>query len=211
MNLRERIRSWLQPIYFLGQNTLTLTGAVITTSTALTTIAFWFYEIFLPAPPHPYIGILFFLIFPGIFVLGLLLIPLGIWLRRQTLRARGKLPRTFPAIDLHGAAHLQVGGLGDRAQSSHYFDRIVPWRGVHGYDEFLRDDLSHRNGARIYGVSEFSALAGAVRRLPHRTRSRLVCAIKGFRSAAGFRSGVPQLSAPHPFSGAEPAPGPSHL
>jgi hypothetical protein len=58
MNLRERIRSWLQPIYFLGQNTLTLTGAVITTSTALTTIAFWFYEIFLPAPPHPYIGIL---------------------------------------------------------------------------------------------------------------------------------------------------------
>jgi hypothetical protein len=101
MNLRERIRSWLQPIYFLGQNTLTLTGAVITTSTALTTIAFWFYEIFLPAPPHPYIGILFFLISPGIFVLGLLLIPLGIWLRRQTLRARGKLPRTFPAIDLH--------------------------------------------------------------------------------------------------------------
>jgi nitrate/TMAO reductase-like tetraheme cytochrome c subunit len=101
MNLRERTRSWLQPIYFLGQNTVTLAGAVITTSTALTTVAFWFYEIFLPGPPHPYIGILFFLIFPGIFVLGLLLILLGILLRLRSLRASGKLPKTFPAIDLH--------------------------------------------------------------------------------------------------------------
>jgi hypothetical protein len=101
MNLRERIRGWSQPIYFLGQNTVTLAGAVITTSTALTTVAFWFYEIFLPGPPHPYIGILFFLIFPGIFVLGLLLIGLGILIRLRSLRASGKLPKTFPAIDLH--------------------------------------------------------------------------------------------------------------
>jgi hypothetical protein len=101
MNVRERIRSWLQPIFFLGQNTVTLAGAVITTSTALTTVAFWFYEIFLPGPPHPYIGILFFLIFPGIFVFGLLLILVGIFLRLRSLRSSGKLPKTFPAIDLH--------------------------------------------------------------------------------------------------------------
>jgi nitrate/TMAO reductase-like tetraheme cytochrome c subunit len=101
MNLRERIRDLAQPIYFLGQNTVTLAGAVITTSTALTTVAFWFYEIFLPGPPHPYIGILFFLIFPGIFVLGLLLISVGILLRLRSLRASGKLPKTFPAVDLH--------------------------------------------------------------------------------------------------------------
>src|SRR5450755_1750688 len=70
MNLRERIRDWSQPIYYLGQNSVTLTGAVITTSTALTTIAFWFYDVFLPGPPHPYIGILVYLILPAIFVLG---------------------------------------------------------------------------------------------------------------------------------------------
>ena len=98
MQLRERIRGWSQPIYFLGQNTVTLAGAVITTSTALATVAFWFYEIFLPGPPHPYIGILFFLIFPGIFVLGLVLIALGILLRLRRLRAHGKLPETFPAV-----------------------------------------------------------------------------------------------------------------
>jgi NapC/NirT cytochrome c family, N-terminal region len=100
MNQRERIRDWSQPIYFLGQNPVSLTGAVITTSTALTTIAFWFYEIFLPGPPHPYIGILVFLILPAIFVLGLVLIPLGIWLRRRSLRGSGQLPAVFPAIDL---------------------------------------------------------------------------------------------------------------
>jgi len=101
MNLRERIGDWLKPVYFLGQNPVSLTGAVITTSAALTTIAFWFYEIFLPGPPHPYIGILVFLTLPAIFVLGLLLIPFGIWLRRRSLRGSGQLPATFPTIDLH--------------------------------------------------------------------------------------------------------------
>lgn len=100
MSLRARIRDRAQPIYFLGQNPTTLTGAVITTSTALTTIAFWFYDIFLPGPPHPYIGLLVFLILPGIFVLGLLLIPIGIWVRRRSLRASGQLPAVFPAVDL---------------------------------------------------------------------------------------------------------------
>jgi hypothetical protein len=54
----------------------------------------------LPGPPHPYIGLLVFLILPGIFALSLLLIPLGIWLRRRSLLASGKLPEIFPAIDL---------------------------------------------------------------------------------------------------------------
>src|SRR5271169_6197283 len=100
MTLPERVREWLQPIYFLGQNPITLTGAVVTTSTALTTIAFWFYDVFLPGPPHPYIGLLVYLILPGIFVLGLLLIPIGIWLKRRSLRESGTLPGVFPAIDL---------------------------------------------------------------------------------------------------------------
>jgi hypothetical protein len=90
----------LQPVYFLGQNTVTLAGTVSTTSTALTTVAFWFYEIFLPGGRILNICIPFFLIFPGIFVLGLLLIPLGILIRLRSLRASGKLPKTFPAIDL---------------------------------------------------------------------------------------------------------------
>ena len=100
MSLRDRFRTWSQPIYFLGQNPVSLTGAVLTTSAGLTTIAFWFYEIFLPGPPHPYIGILVFLTLPAIFVFGLLLIPVGIWLRRRRLTGNGQLPKVFPAVDL---------------------------------------------------------------------------------------------------------------
>jgi hypothetical protein len=73
---------------------------VVTTSTALTTIAFWFYDIFLPGPPHPYIGLLIFLILPGIFVLGLLLIPLASGSAGEVCCASGKLPTVFPAVDL---------------------------------------------------------------------------------------------------------------
>jgi hypothetical protein len=47
------MRDWAQAIYFLEQNPTTLSGAVVTTSTALTMIAFWFYDIFLPGAPHP--------------------------------------------------------------------------------------------------------------------------------------------------------------
>jgi hypothetical protein len=53
MTFRETIRDWSRPSYFLGQNPTTLTGAVLTTSTALTMIAFWFYDFILPGPPHP--------------------------------------------------------------------------------------------------------------------------------------------------------------
>ena len=100
MNLRASIRERLRPVYFFGQNSITLTGAVVTTSTALTTLAFWFYDFILPGPPHPYIGLLIFLVLPGVFVLGLLLIPFGIWLRRHRLREQGKLPESYPDIDL---------------------------------------------------------------------------------------------------------------
>src|ERR1041385_1526962 len=100
MSLRAGIQDWSRPLYFLGQNPTTLVGAVITTSTALTMIAFWFYDFFLPGPPHPYVGILIFLILPGFFVLGLALMPIGMWLRRRALRKAGELPAAYPAIDL---------------------------------------------------------------------------------------------------------------
>src|SRR5271165_2203329 len=100
MKLPENIRSWLRFVYFLGQNSISLTGAVLTTSGALTLIAFWIYDVLLPGPPHPYIGILLFLILPGVFLLGLLLIPIGILLRRRRLMAAGELLSVYPEINL---------------------------------------------------------------------------------------------------------------
>ena len=100
MRFRETIRSWARLLYFLGQNPITLTGTVLTASGAVTMVAFWMYDFILPGPPHPYIGILIFLILPGIFVIGLILIPIGIVVRRHALRKRGELLDMYPAIDL---------------------------------------------------------------------------------------------------------------
>jgi len=98
--IKETLRGWARLLYFLGQNPVSMVGVVLTTSSAATLIAFWFYDILLPGPPHPYIGILLFLILPGIFVVGLLLMPIGIWLRRRMLAAKGELLEQYPAISL---------------------------------------------------------------------------------------------------------------
>jgi nitrate/TMAO reductase-like tetraheme cytochrome c subunit len=100
MSPQNTIKDWARLMYYLSQNTISLIGVVLTTSSAITLIGFWIYDFVLPGPPHPYVGILLFLILPGVFLLGLLLIPIGIGLRRRQLREKGELPTTYPAIDL---------------------------------------------------------------------------------------------------------------
>jgi nitrate/TMAO reductase-like tetraheme cytochrome c subunit len=96
----SRARDWVRPAVYLGQNPISLIGAVLTTSAAITMIGFWFYELVHAGPTRPYAGIVFFFILPGIFVLGLALMPLGGLLRRYRLKQQGKLPHVYPTIDL---------------------------------------------------------------------------------------------------------------
>jgi nitrate/TMAO reductase-like tetraheme cytochrome c subunit len=100
MSQRNVVRDWARLLYFFSQNFISLLGVVLTTSSAITLIAFWLYDFILPGPPHPYVGILLFLLLPGFFVLGLLLIPVGILLRRRKLLATGEVPMSYPEIDL---------------------------------------------------------------------------------------------------------------
>src|SRR5450759_344317 len=95
-----RWKEWLRPAVFLGRNAITLVGAVLTTSAAITILGFWAFELVRAGPIQPYAGIVFFFIRPGVFVLGLLLMPLGGLLRRYRLRQQGKLPHVYPTIDL---------------------------------------------------------------------------------------------------------------
>jgi hypothetical protein len=99
--MKRTLKEWLRPAVYLGQNPITLTGAVLTTSAAITLLCFWVFELLKGGPSHPYAGIIFFLILPGVFVLGLLLMPLGGLLRRYRLRREGKLPHVYPTLDLH--------------------------------------------------------------------------------------------------------------
>jgi nitrate/TMAO reductase-like tetraheme cytochrome c subunit len=100
MNSLSGAEGWARPLYYLCRNTISLVGVVLTTSSATTLIAFWIYDFALPGPPHPYIGILLFLILPALFVAGLILIPIGMVLYRRRLLARRELPEVFPPIDL---------------------------------------------------------------------------------------------------------------
>src|SRR4249920_116949 len=123
--MRETIRTWARFLYFLGQNPITLAGAVLTASSGVTLVAFWIYDFLLPGPPHPYIGILIFLILPGVFVLGLLLIPIGIVLRRRALRERGELLDIYPAIDLRQPL-IRRGFLGEESPAVDAADHARP-------------------------------------------------------------------------------------
>lgn len=93
--------NWLRPFFFYGNNTISLFGGAITTASAIVLIAFWVVDIFgHGGSANPYLGIIFELILPGLFVLGLILIPIGILLRRQRLKAAGQIPSVYPDIDL---------------------------------------------------------------------------------------------------------------
>jgi hypothetical protein len=99
-NIRDQLVQMLRPAVFLGHNWMTLLGASLTTSSAVTLLFFWALLIVQGGPIHPYTGIIFFLALPGIFLLGLVLMPLGIIRRRNKLRRTGELPTIYPDIDL---------------------------------------------------------------------------------------------------------------
>ncbi|HET7840648.1 MAG TPA: NapC/NirT family cytochrome c [Terriglobia bacterium] len=108
--LREQVAVWFRPAVFLGHNAITLLGAILTTSSALTLLFFWALLILRGGPVHPYTGIIFFLILPGFFVAGLVLMPLGVVWRRARLRKAGSLPTVYPKIDLREPVLRRAAG-----------------------------------------------------------------------------------------------------
>lgn len=100
MSFLERIRSWFRHAAYLGRNPVALAGAVLTTSSAITLIGFWLFDIVVGGTIHPYVGLIFFLVLPGIFVIGLLLMPIGALWRQLALARSGQLPLEYPKVDL---------------------------------------------------------------------------------------------------------------
>lgn len=98
----QRFReNWVRPALFFGNNPLSLAGGAITSAAGVTMIGYWLVELFGRSNDNPYLGIIFFLILPGLFVLGLLLIPVGVFARRRKLQQAGQIPAEFPKIDLN--------------------------------------------------------------------------------------------------------------
>lgn len=93
-------KNWLEPFFFLGKNPISLIGTGLTSASAITLIGFWILDLLRHGSLNPYFGIIFFLILPIVFIVGLILMPLGTWLRRRSLLASGQLPIAYPKINL---------------------------------------------------------------------------------------------------------------
>jgi nitrate/TMAO reductase-like tetraheme cytochrome c subunit len=82
---------------------ISLLGVVVTTVTAVVLIALLLAELF-GLFNNPYAGLVVFVVLPAIFVLGLLLIPFGMWLEHRRLRAHPGATREWFVFDFNRPA-----------------------------------------------------------------------------------------------------------
>jgi nitrate/TMAO reductase-like tetraheme cytochrome c subunit len=99
--LQKFRENWVRPALFFGNNPISLAGGAITTASGVTMIGYWLVELIGRPNNNPYLGIIFFLILPALFILGLALIPIGIFLRRRVLLKAGQIPAAFPKVDFN--------------------------------------------------------------------------------------------------------------
>jgi hypothetical protein len=93
------------------RNPLTLFGGWLTTVSALLFLAVFLADLF-GLHTNPYIGILFFLVLPGVFVFGLVLMPLGVFVSRRRERSgKPALEISWPIIDLNHPTTRRVAGI----------------------------------------------------------------------------------------------------
>jgi nitrate/TMAO reductase-like tetraheme cytochrome c subunit len=90
------------------RNPMSLTGVVLTTVSAVAFLVVFLADLF-GLHTNPYIGIVFFVVLPGVFLLGLALIPLGGWLARRPTGSTGE-PQ-WPRFDLNDPAQRRVAAM----------------------------------------------------------------------------------------------------
>jgi len=114
--MTKKKKEWVWTVVRLfGRNWITLLGASLTTMSALLIVAFVVLGL-LGIYDTPYIGIMAFLILPGVLVLGLLLIPVGIhWDRKRDVAASKESettdPELYPKIDFNQAHVRRMAGI----------------------------------------------------------------------------------------------------
>lgn len=82
----------------LARHPLAIAGALITTVSAVVFIALALAIVF-GLLNNPYAGLIVFIAVPAIFILGLLLIPLGMWLQARTLRRDPNAVAEWSVVD----------------------------------------------------------------------------------------------------------------
>lgn len=101
---------------FIGSvtgNWISLTGTGLTTASAFLFLLLFLIHVVSEHGGSPYLGILSFLILPALFVLGLVLIPVGLQLerrrRKRALAAGESAPPEFPVLDFNRPQMRKAG------------------------------------------------------------------------------------------------------
>jgi hypothetical protein len=98
-------KNWLRPFLFYGNNPISLIGGALTSASAMVLIGFWVVALLgKGGSDNPYLGLVIDVCLPAVFVLGLLLIPVGMYFRQARLKKSGEIPSIFPKIDLKDPA-----------------------------------------------------------------------------------------------------------
>ena len=84
----------------LARHPLAIAGALITTASAVVFIALLIAQ-FAGLFANPYAGLVVFIALPAIFVIGLLMIPAGMWLEQRRLLRDPTTPTDWPVINLN--------------------------------------------------------------------------------------------------------------
>jgi hypothetical protein len=83
----------------LARHPVAIAGALITTASAVVFIALVIAEL-VGLFENPYSGLVVFVAIPAVFLLGLLLIPLGMWLEQRRLQRHPEATADWPVLDL---------------------------------------------------------------------------------------------------------------
>ncbi len=106
---------------------LGLAGAVLTTASGFLVVLFFVLSI-AGIEQAPYVGVLAYLILPVFFVIGLVLIPLGIWLEHRRQRRTGA---QLPVLDLNqGAVRRRMAVFGILTAANVLILAGASWKGV---------------------------------------------------------------------------------
>ena len=92
------------------RNPLTLFGIWLAIVSGILFLVVFFADLF-GLVHNPYLGILFFLLLPGLFVLGLALIPLGIYFSRRRERRGGAAEYRWPIWDFNLPSYRRAAAL----------------------------------------------------------------------------------------------------
>ena len=155
----------------LTRNPISIVGAWITTLGVFAFLTYLALERF-GLLDSPYAGLFGYVVVPVFVLLGLLLIPAGVWVEGRR-RRHGHTAWRWPVIDLeHGRARAILVIVGGLTVVNMGIVAVASVGAVH-YSEsnnLLRAGLPRANAARVHGPPAVAALPNHLRRLPRRAQ-----------------------------------------